>query len=412
MTQYELPAPINPLTTSGSTLADILSGAAKWRDALESLHKGASRPVYAQGGMLWIDDSAATAWKLYVYDGAQDIFIGELDLTTGELVSEFAERFGRFNLLRWTTTNPQFGTDNIFAAIYDPASGNLICVGQGVGPAPGSYSADGITWTAIAAGQLGGTGAANYGLALSPTLGTQGRIVSVGTYTGTVNGRYSDNGGVAWTAIASGQLNQSVLWGAAWSPTLNLFVAVGAPDGVVLTNSYTSSNGIAWSAIPFPVTGQGTLYAAAWCGDRFVIGGNGNAGGQDIFYSTDGVNWTPVVAIATASLAYSPKLGIIVAGTFTSGTIQYSTDGGANWTSVIISGITGTISAAAWLPKFSHFIIGSLAGAGQIAISPDGVNWEVVNGSGLTSSVLAAAEHTSLERAIVAGFGGALSHTP
>lgn len=50
-------------------------------DALRSLHKGASRPSYAQAGTMWIDDSPAP-WTLMLFDGNTDIVMGKIDPST------------------------------------------------------------------------------------------------------------------------------------------------------------------------------------------------------------------------------------------------------------------------------------------------------------------------------------------
>jgi len=81
MTQSNLDTPINPATKSGSTLADDLSGTNKWRDALHSLHKGSSRPSYAQAGMLWVDDTNNPLWDIKLYDGTNDIVLGVFNTT-------------------------------------------------------------------------------------------------------------------------------------------------------------------------------------------------------------------------------------------------------------------------------------------------------------------------------------------
>lgn len=47
-------------------------------DALLSLHKGNSRPAYAEAGTLWLDDSS-TPWRLKVFDGSDDITIGTIN---------------------------------------------------------------------------------------------------------------------------------------------------------------------------------------------------------------------------------------------------------------------------------------------------------------------------------------------
>lgn len=68
-------APINPTTTSGTTLATLLNN---WSDAVHSSHKGDSPPSYAEAGMIWCDDNA-TPWAMKVYDGTDWIIIGYVD---------------------------------------------------------------------------------------------------------------------------------------------------------------------------------------------------------------------------------------------------------------------------------------------------------------------------------------------
>ena len=59
-------------------------------DALLSLHKGNSRPAYAEAGTLWLDDSA-TPWALKIFDGSDDITINTIDPTGN--VSRSADGF-------------------------------------------------------------------------------------------------------------------------------------------------------------------------------------------------------------------------------------------------------------------------------------------------------------------------------
>jgi hypothetical protein len=47
-------------------------------DALLSLHKGNSRPAYAEAGTLWLDDNS-TPWVLKLFDGSDDITIGTVN---------------------------------------------------------------------------------------------------------------------------------------------------------------------------------------------------------------------------------------------------------------------------------------------------------------------------------------------
>jgi microcystin-dependent protein len=74
---------MDPYVVDGVQLADSLN---QWRDALHSMHRGASRPPYAVAGMMWINDSAgATNWVVNIYMGATvgDKALFSYDTTTG-----------------------------------------------------------------------------------------------------------------------------------------------------------------------------------------------------------------------------------------------------------------------------------------------------------------------------------------
>ena len=77
MSQYDFSI-INPATKSGTDLATDLNN---FRDALNSCHKGNSRPSYAISGMTWINDTT-TPWVFNIYDGTDDIPIGTINIAT------------------------------------------------------------------------------------------------------------------------------------------------------------------------------------------------------------------------------------------------------------------------------------------------------------------------------------------
>lgn len=81
MSQFDI-GDINPDDTTGTELADSLLE--PWRDALHSMHRGSSRPSYAVGGMLWIDDSS-TPWLLKLYTGNTDAVIGTVNPSNGNV---------------------------------------------------------------------------------------------------------------------------------------------------------------------------------------------------------------------------------------------------------------------------------------------------------------------------------------
>ncbi|QQM32203.1 hypothetical protein JET14_08725 [Martelella lutilitoris] len=74
MTQYNN-VTIDPTVTNGSQLAANINS---FRAAGLSMHSGVERPAYATSGTMWIS-TASKPWKLYVFDGAADVAIGEVD---------------------------------------------------------------------------------------------------------------------------------------------------------------------------------------------------------------------------------------------------------------------------------------------------------------------------------------------
>lgn len=79
MSQFDF-GTIDPDTKTGTALAGDLND---WRDALNTLHAGPTRPAYAQTGMLWMKEISGTFWQLTLYDGTDDIVIATIDPSTG-----------------------------------------------------------------------------------------------------------------------------------------------------------------------------------------------------------------------------------------------------------------------------------------------------------------------------------------
>ena len=77
MSQFDL-GTIDPNTKDGTTLASDLTN---WRSAIHSAHRGASAPVYAIAGMLWVDDSADPSWTIKFYDGGDWISLATVNST-------------------------------------------------------------------------------------------------------------------------------------------------------------------------------------------------------------------------------------------------------------------------------------------------------------------------------------------
>lgn len=73
---------IDPNSKSGPQLALDLNN---FRDALNSLHRGALRPPYAQPGMLWVKEVSAERWELCLHDGSLDLMLRAFNPTTSEI---------------------------------------------------------------------------------------------------------------------------------------------------------------------------------------------------------------------------------------------------------------------------------------------------------------------------------------
>jgi len=384
MTQYALPDPIDPASTSGSDLADILSGSAKWRDALESMHKGSSRPTYAQTGMLWVDDSDLELWKLKCYDGSNDIEILQFSAVSGNVLTVSQIDLGKYILAKIETslTPPSVGSFNIWrtnVCIYNeanPAISGVIIYGDNGNSA---YTLDGDTWTSFTSGLVGGSGVTNYGAAYSPP---SERIVVVGALSiASKNVRYSDNFGLTYTEVAAGD---ATLRDVCWSKTLELYVAVGSV-GTGGVNSFYSADGASWTAIAAGQTGDGVLYKVT-CLDklgRFVAVGILSSGLKNIFYSDNGITWTSVGLLELGTiqgLTKSEYLGRYFISRATSSTprLAYSDDG-ENWETVeddlIPSGFPLAYMHYSDIAK--HLILANGVNS-QLLISSTGKNWEII----------------------------------
>lgn len=92
MTQFDF-GDIDPGQTSGAELAELLGD---WRDALNSCHKGNSRPAYAVAGMIWIKNGSPE-WEVMLFSGSADRRLFWINPTTG--VIRFADSGARTVLL-------------------------------------------------------------------------------------------------------------------------------------------------------------------------------------------------------------------------------------------------------------------------------------------------------------------------
>jgi hypothetical protein len=114
VSQYDF-STLDAEATDGYELATVLNS---YRDAVNSNHKGASRPSYAVAGMVWIKDVSSTIQEIYVYDGSQDIQIGLYNPTSDlfYVVDKAGAKIGaaEVDIASATTTDlGTVGSDNV-----------------------------------------------------------------------------------------------------------------------------------------------------------------------------------------------------------------------------------------------------------------------------------------------------------
>jgi hypothetical protein len=183
--------------------------------------------------------------------------------------------------------------------------------------------------------------------------------------------------GETWTARTNPFAAGNIVLGLAYSPTLDLWVAVAGAGEIA-----TSPDAITWTART-----SGTseiLNAVKWCPDvgLFVAVGGGGSNPAVCLTSTDGITWTS----RTSGFGNSPIWGIaegngvlVIAGE--DAKVATSPDG-TTWTQRTSQFDTTDILTATF--GAGLFVIGGLDG--KIATSVDGSTWALQN-----SGVLAAA---------------------
>lgn len=219
------------------------------------------------------------------------------------------------------------------------ATGSSITGATGASGALGFTGASGVSGSTGAPGFTGGTGAtgrsgstgASGGTATGATgaAGTIYNVYWVATGQGSANTLAYSFDGRVWTGLGTGVM--SVANAVTYSQPLNMWVATGSATAV-------SNNGVAWSIVTVP--GLTTGYTVTWSSSQrlFVLGG---AGGDLLYYSSDGYTWTGVgTAISSLGLtavlgsAYSPAENrwVVCGNASATNNAAYATLPSATWT--------------------------------------------------------------------------------
>ena len=247
----------------------------------------------------------------------------------------------------------------------------------------------------VAATNVGGTGtvtsvAKGYGILPDGTITTSGTVtadtnilltkpVADAKYQTLPNLSLSIN--VPSIAFANRSSTLSIMTWSAYSPTLNLYVSVGAA-ATTASNVKTSTDGITWVDRAFPANYQATTVVWADKLNLFVV--VGQAGNNTTVYtSSDGITWTattcpsPGAGTGWNEMVYSLELNLLVAVSSSGVTnnIMTSSDG-INWTLRTKPNTTGLYSIT-WAAQLGKFI--AMSPVQATFSSPDGINWSIVS---------------------------------
>ena len=267
-------------------------------------------------------------------------------------------------------------TDNTWeAGAWSPALTLFAVVGRSGTGDRVITSPDGIVWTTR-------TSAADISwndIVWSPELSL---FVAVGGIDGTAAQQVMTSpDGVVWTSRTA---SSDRAWnGVAWSPALTLFAAV-TNDGPAAGQVMTSPDGTTWTARTASTLRGWRKICWSPGLALFVAVGATLTVTNDIMTSPDGINWTtrdPGINLNLYDIAWSPELERLVAVGLPEGAVTTNilySDDGITWTAVSSSSVfSDWLGSVAWSPELGVFIAGYNS-VDAVAVSSDGENWQKI----------------------------------
>ncbi len=198
-------------------------------------------------------------------------------------------------------------------------------------------------------------------------------------------GCFTSSDGINYTRQASTiiSVSGSEAYGIAYSPSLNLYVAVGSDPNSLGRTLATSSNLTSWSLNSNVFGGFGN--AVTWSSEQelFVAaGGSATATLSNcLASSSNGIDWFTFRSNSNDNFArgfgvtYAPELRIWVATGFTNNSILTSSNG-YNWNVVPTTiGPYGCVRGLAWSPEQNQYVAVGRSSNFVISTSPDGITW-------------------------------------
>lgn len=269
-----------------------------------------------------------------------------------------------------------------------------------------STSEDGITWTPA----VDPTYAGNFGYAVawSPALQLWVAVCD--------DDYLTSPDGVTWTANNLEAPSEDVVW----CDSLGLFVTCGFFPFASPPLIMTSSDGLTWTGQTTPWDGiPGTINGLGWSHDlgQILACGTDNSGGPCFMTSPNAVTWTIRSTPADGGFGYyraawSGSLGLWAATGIggDGGLIMTSLDG-INWTTRYSHGGTGQGTDVCWAESLGIFLVAgsSLTGTDAFATSSDGITWTTHTAPWGTVDGVAWSQSLGLFAAVQAGTSGVLT---
>ena len=215
---------------------------------------------------------------------------------------------------------------------------------------------------------------------------------------------FSNGNGSSWAGIA-------------YSPELNLFVAIAAGGDNNNNAIATSSDGVAWTGRTCPDAGTWFLQDICWSAELslfVIVSSTGPTTTKRILTSPDGINWTErTVSTASKNLrcvCWSPDLNLFVA---LGDDYSVTSSDGMTWTDMVSPPGSSTWQRIVWCDGSIQKFVACGRGTNILATSGDGLSWSTSTSFGGESSNTwsVAWSHELGIVAVVRANSGAVSHS-
>ncbi len=168
----------------------------------------------------------------------------------------------------------------------------------------------------------------------------------------------------------------------AWSPELNLFVAINADAGDPFSKS---SDGITWTDTGAVAAGQ--WQSICWAPQLGLFVGLASTGSNRAITSPDGQTWTlhQVTDGSTdqnsfKSICWSPELGLFVGVSFDGTNRVITSPDGVTWTARSAAAANQWFGVT-WSPQLRLFVAVAITGTNRVMVSSNGIDWRSASAS-------------------------------